>query len=240
VEPRVVTHRDDPARAGRERHRLRLVAGPGVVPACDRTDDPDTAVVTARGFGTVADVLAERGPLPPPECRGVGVAAALALARLHGRGLVHADVKPANLVLAPGGGIWLIDLADSGAVGAPRTAHSPGRGAAATLRPDDDVTALAVAVAECASGLVVDPTGPWSTDLLVALGIPPDLATDLGAVMGDRLPARAAAARLGTGDHRLPLPAARVRGHDPTPTVEVAPTALRGLAPVRGCAPGPV
>ena len=76
-------------RAALERAVLGLVQGPGVVPTpgpLDRRADP-TVVETVAGDGSLADVLAERGRLSEPECRGVGARIAAALAEIHEHGV---------------------------------------------------------------------------------------------------------------------------------------------------------
>ncbi|MBB5085138.1 serine/threonine-protein kinase [Nonomuraea endophytica] len=52
---------------------------------------------------TLADVLAERGPLPPAEVARIGLQVLLALQAAHAAGIVHRDVKPANILLADAG-----------------------------------------------------------------------------------------------------------------------------------------
>ncbi|WP_028810100.1 serine/threonine-protein kinase [Streptomyces sp. 351MFTsu5.1] len=47
------------------------------------------------------DLVASRGPLAPAECARVGLAVLDALTAGHQRGVMHRDVKPANILLAP-------------------------------------------------------------------------------------------------------------------------------------------
>lgn len=47
-------------------------------------------------------ILAEHGPLPVPEVARIGLAVTSALAHAHGRGLIHRDMKPANVLLDDG------------------------------------------------------------------------------------------------------------------------------------------
>ncbi|MCX5794696.1 MAG: serine/threonine-protein kinase, partial [Elusimicrobia bacterium] len=50
------------------------------------------------------------GPLPPAEALRVIKEAALALAAAHRQGVVHRDVKPANIMLGPDGSVRLMDF----------------------------------------------------------------------------------------------------------------------------------
>lgn len=66
---------------------------------------------------SLADVLAERGSLAPREVARIGAEVAAALAQAHSVGVVHRDVKPANILLGHGGGIKLTDFGISRAIG---------------------------------------------------------------------------------------------------------------------------
>ena len=52
----------------------------------------------------------QRGPLPAAEACEVVRQAALGLQHLHKQGLIHRDVKPANLMLTPSGQVKVLDL----------------------------------------------------------------------------------------------------------------------------------
>ena len=53
---------------------------------------------------TLADVLAEDGPLGAARCASIFEGVAAALSEAHGRGIVHRDIKPANVIIASSDG----------------------------------------------------------------------------------------------------------------------------------------
>jgi eukaryotic-like serine/threonine-protein kinase len=70
----------------------------------------------------LAWLVRQRGPLPAAEACAVARQAALGLQHLHKQGLVHRDVKPANLMLTPSGQVKVFDL------GMARHLHVPAPG----------------------------------------------------------------------------------------------------------------
>ncbi|MDJ1136331.1 serine/threonine-protein kinase [Streptomyces iconiensis] len=72
-----------------------------------------TALVMDRAERSLQDVLAQPGQGSGTPVAGAaevleGVSAGLA--HIHARGWVHGDLKPANVLLAPDGGVWLADF----------------------------------------------------------------------------------------------------------------------------------
>ncbi|MFJ2032467.1 serine/threonine-protein kinase [Streptosporangium sp. NPDC087985] len=59
---------------------------------------------------SLSQVIREDGPLPPQRVAAIGLAMLDALALAHSRGIVHRDVKPANIMLAHNGGVLLTDF----------------------------------------------------------------------------------------------------------------------------------
>ena len=83
-----------------ERQALQLIRDEHVVPILDLGDldgVPYIVMPWLRGE-TLADRL-RRGPLPPEEVARLGEDVSEGLCALHGRGLVHRDIKPGNIWL---------------------------------------------------------------------------------------------------------------------------------------------
>lgn len=98
--------------------------------------------------GSLATLVGDHGPLPPTWVATVLDQLLAALERIHAEGLVHRDVKPANVLLdATGAGLPRVRLADFGiaaVVGQPRLTHvthvvgTMGYAAPESLRPGWD------------------------------------------------------------------------------------------------------
>jgi len=59
---------------------------------------------------SLEQAIRAEGPLPPRRVAVIGLAVLDALALAHSRGIVHRDVKPANIMLAVDGGVLLTDF----------------------------------------------------------------------------------------------------------------------------------
>ncbi|MFE3760903.1 protein kinase [Streptomyces sp. NPDC059104] len=102
-------------RAVREARALARLAHPNVVtihhivePAAGTDDHPWIVMELVRG-GSLSDRLAA-GPMPLGEVLRLGLDVLSALRAAHAEGVLHRDVKPANVLLRPDGGAVLTDF----------------------------------------------------------------------------------------------------------------------------------
>ena len=156
---------EDSARVGDEARLLARLSHPGLVPVYDAGTDeagrPWVVMELVEGE-TLADVV-RRGPVPSVRTADIGQVLALALAHVHAQGLVHRDVKPANVLIANDGRIRLTDFGIARLVDAARvTATGMAVGTASFLAPEQvtgapvgppaDVYALGLVLLECLTG----------------------------------------------------------------------------------------
>ena len=76
----------------------------------DETDDGRLFIAMALCEGETLKRRVERGPLPLAEAVDVAAQIAAGLAAAHAKGIVHRDVKPANVIVAPDGRVKLVDF----------------------------------------------------------------------------------------------------------------------------------
>jgi serine/threonine protein kinase len=105
----------DPAFVERFRREARAAARlnhPAVVSVYDTgSDDGVHYIVMEYVAGrTLADVLATEGPFPPERAAAVSARVAEALSFAHEAGLVHRDVKPANVMITERGQVKVMDF----------------------------------------------------------------------------------------------------------------------------------
>ncbi|MFI6491293.1 protein kinase [Streptomyces sp. NPDC050564] len=98
-------HESRIARARAEaRHAAVLRGHPHVVTVHDVLEHEGLPWIVMENVAGAEDLrawLARRGPLAPAECARMGLAVLDALTAGHERGIMHRDVKPANILLAP-------------------------------------------------------------------------------------------------------------------------------------------
>jgi eukaryotic-like serine/threonine-protein kinase len=108
-------HAHDPEFAHRFRREAQAAASlshPGVVAVYDTGSENGTHFIVMEYVDgrTLKDVIRAEAPLYPDRAAEICADVCSALAAAHARGLVHRDVKPANIMLMPDGRVKLMDL----------------------------------------------------------------------------------------------------------------------------------
>ena len=108
-------------RAVREAQLAAQVRHPNVVGMYDIVQEGDrpSIVMELVPFRSLRDAVAEDGPMTPAEAARVGLSVLAALRAVHEVGVVHRDVKPANILLGPEGRVVLADFGIAKAADSP-------------------------------------------------------------------------------------------------------------------------
>jgi eukaryotic-like serine/threonine-protein kinase len=100
------------ARFKREAQAAASLSHPNIVAVYDTgVQDGTNFIVMEYVEGrTLRDLLRIGGPPPPERAAGIAADVCNALAAAHARGLIHRDVKPANVMLTPDGTVKVMDF----------------------------------------------------------------------------------------------------------------------------------
>ncbi|MEE1783700.1 serine/threonine-protein kinase [Streptomyces sp. SP17BM10] len=188
VRPELAGDQEFRARFRREVDAARRVGGEWTAPVLDAdTEGERPWVATGYVAGpSLSSAVREFGPLPGASVRALGVRLAEALAHVHALGLVHRDVKPSNVLLAPDGP-RLIDFGITRALDANTSLTRPGymvgspgfmspeqtRGS--NVGPASDVFSLGAVLAYAATGVLPYGEGVAPAVLFRAVYEQPDL-----------------------------------------------------------------
>ena len=129
----------------------------------DETGDGRLFIAMAFCEGETLKRKVERGPLPVAEAVRIAAQIAAGLAAAHAKGIIHRDVKPANVIVAPDGRVKIVDfgiakLADQSRLTREGTAvgtagyMAPEQIRGDAVDPRTDVWALGVVLYEMVTG----------------------------------------------------------------------------------------
>jgi len=160
---------DDPVNRERFRREAQAVASlnhPNIVAVYDWGEEAGTSFIVMEYVPgqTLRDVIATYGRIAPIEAARIAADIADALAFAHRNGVVHRDVKPGNVLVAPDGTVKVTDfgiaragngegLTKTGAVLGTATYFSPEQAQGLALDGRSDVYALGVVLYEMLAGV---------------------------------------------------------------------------------------
>ncbi|MFE9322953.1 protein kinase [Nocardia sp. NPDC052278] len=184
---------DDPRFQQRFRHESRVaarLAEPHVIPIHDWGEIDGVLYIDMRLVrgSDLRSVLRDKGPLSPTRAVGIIEQVAAALDAAHAEGLVHRDVKPANILVTPSDFAYLADFGIARSERDPSvTATGQAIGSYSYIAPERfdtapiggtaDVYSLACVLFECLTGAQPFPADGMSSLIRAHLSTPPPRPT---------------------------------------------------------------
>jgi serine/threonine protein kinase len=208
-------HDESAVRAADEARTLAQLSHPSLVQVYDAGTDTSGRPWVVMEFvegATLGEAIRAR-PMPVQRVAEVGAAVAAGLAHVHARGLVHRDVKPANVLLGADGSVKLTDFGIARLIDAARVTSTglmvgtasylaPEQVAGEPVGPPADVYALGLVLLEALTG-VREYDGPAVEAAMARLHRAPALPATLPAGWSpllEAMTARDAADRPGAAD----------------------------------------
>ncbi|MFN8102937.1 MAG: serine/threonine-protein kinase [Acidimicrobiia bacterium] len=188
---------------------------------------------------TLADLLPE-GPIDPQRCGAIAASVTKGLAQAHGAGIVHRDVKPANIIVTGDGAAKLADfgiarmtgsqsdLTQAGTVIGTAAYLSPEQAEGKEISPATDIYSLGLVLIEALTAKRVF-EGTATETVVARLTRDPELPQDLPGNWNEILGAMTARDPIARpfAETLAPMFAALATGDD---AASAAPTALMGAA----------
>ncbi len=108
-------------RATREAQMAGRLSHRNVVRVYDVVEDDGHPCIVMEylPYKSLRDILREQGQLPPAQAAEIGLGVLAALSAAHEEGILHRDVKPANIMVGPDGRVVLTDFGIARAVDSP-------------------------------------------------------------------------------------------------------------------------
>ncbi len=163
----------------REARAIAALSHPNIANVFDYGEEegrPVIAMELAPGRD-LARILRDRGPLPTDRVATIGTQLCAALAHAHVAGIVHRDVKPANVIVSDEDSVKVTDFGIARATGDEKltvtgsvmgTAHyiSPEQAGGGPIKASSDIYSAGIVVYEMLTGAV-----PFTGDSLMAVAL---------------------------------------------------------------------
>jgi predicted Ser/Thr protein kinase len=213
------------ARVLREARAAARLNHPGVITIYDVLSEQGRAFIVMELITapSLDELVARQGPLSPEHVARIGLQIASALEAAHRAGVVHRDVKPANVMVAEDGGVWLGDFGVAHLQGDPRLTASgiivgspwymaPEQASDGEIGPATDLWGLGATMYYAVEGEAPFERGGTLATLTAVVNEPPRPPERAGALQPvlESLLAKDPAARPGLRQTRIRL--ARVAG----------------------------
>ncbi len=164
----------------REARNAASLSHPNIVQVYDQGRAENGTYYMAMEYvpgGTLKDRIVERGALAPAEAAGLAAQVADALAVAHGRGIVHRDIKPQNVLMTPSGETKVADFGIARAASATVMTQTnlvlgtagymaPEQASGEKVSPATDLYSLGVVLYEMLTGAL-----PYEADTPIAIAM---------------------------------------------------------------------
>jgi serine/threonine protein kinase len=180
----------DPEYVRRFKREARIARGldsPNIVRVLDFGQDGETQYIVMEYVEgqTVGQLVQKQGPLPVDQAVSIATQVAAALDEAHKHRVVHRDIKPQNIIIAPNGLVKVTDFGVARVMGeTTMTQHGTFMGTAPYMAPDhifggvdtrSDIYSLGIVLYQMLTGAVpFNADTPWATlELHKSASLPP-------------------------------------------------------------------